>query len=111
MRTRILQNLEFYICEMIWAFAYLHLNNIIHRDIKLQNLMIDAEGHVKVIDLGFAKRVKGRTFTTLGTPSHVAPEVILGKGYSFKADVWSFGILICEFLTGHSPFHAVEDPI
>jgi len=73
--------------------------------------MIDSEGHIKLIDMGFSKKVKGRTYSGLGTPGFMAPEVILGNGYSGKADVWSFGILICEILTGHSPFNFNEDPI
>lgn len=73
--------------------------------------MIDAEGHVKIIDLEYSKRIRGRTFTQLGSPGFMAPEVILGKGYSFKADIWSFGITLCELLTGHSPFNTSEDPI
>jgi len=66
--------------------------------------MIDSEGHIKIVDLGFAKWVNDRTFTAVGTDHFMAPEVLRGKGYGLKADVWSFGILICELLTGHTPF-------
>jgi len=64
-----------------------------------------------LIDLGFAKKVKDWTFTMLGTLEFMSPELLNGKGYSFKSDVWSFGILICELLTGHTPFHNIDDPI
>ena len=66
--------------------------------------MISAEGHVKLIDFGFAKKLQGdmRTRTNCGTLGYAAPEVVNGAsvGYSFSADLWSFGILIAELLTG-----------
>jgi serine/threonine protein kinase len=66
--------------------------------------MIDSEGHIKLIDFGFSKQVdlKGdlKATTNCGTVGYTAPEVILGVGHSFSADVWSFGILLGELLTG-----------
>ena len=68
---------------------YIHSSNIIHRDLKLENLMIDDEGYVKLINFSIAKVVKGRTYTMIGTPHYMAPEVIIGQGYSSSADLWS----------------------
>lgn len=66
--------------------------------------MIDAEGHIKLIDFGFAKRLQSketRTHTNCGTMGYTAPEVLMGQvGYSFPADIWSFGVLLCELLSG-----------
>ena len=76
--------------------------------------MIDAQGHVKLIDFGFSKRIPGlsqRTHTNCGTIGYVAPEVIAGTGYSLSADIWSFGILLVELLTGQLPFEDKNDPM
>jgi len=64
--------------------------------------MIDSEGHVKLIDFGFAKKLTSeRTYTNCGTMGYAAPEVVGAQaGYSFPADVWSFGIMMVELLTG-----------
>ena len=72
--------------------------------------MLDKEGHVKLIDFGFSKQLKDvnreRARTNCGTPAYAAPEVLIGGavGYTYKADVWSFGVLICEMLGGFTPF-------
>jgi cGMP-dependent protein kinase len=65
---------------------YLHNLNIIYRDLKPENIMIDEHGYPKLIDFGSSKIITGRTYSLLGTPHYMAPEVILGKGYSFKSD-------------------------
>lgn len=86
---------------------------ILYRDLKPENILIDAEGHVKLIDFGFAKQMsnfqKDRAYTNCGTPGYVAPEVLTGQGYNYKADIWSLGILICEMIGGFTPFSAKED--
>jgi cGMP-dependent protein kinase len=63
---------------------FLHTNHIIYRDIKPENVMVDSKGYIKLIDMGTAKNLKnksGRTFTIIGTPHYMAPEIIRGKGY------------------------------
>ncbi|KAM6922144.1 cGMP-dependent protein kinase 2 [Lycodopsis pacificus] len=94
------------------AFDYLHTMGIVYRDLKPENLLLDAEGYVKMADFGFAKRIGlgKKTWTFCGTPEYVAPEVIMNKGHDFGADCWSLGILIFELLTGNPPF-AGSDPI
>lgn len=82
--------------------------NILYRDLKPENILLDAKGHIKLIDFGFAKQLKNikkdRAYTNCGTPGYVAPEVLTGQGYNYKADIWSIGILICEMIGGFTPF-------
>lgn len=86
--------------------VYLHKGGIAYRDLKLENILIDENGLLKMIDFGFAKKVERRTFTVCGTPEYMAPEVILSQGHDCGADWWSFGVLVYEFLAGYDPFRA-----
>ena len=78
---------KFYIGCLLIIVEYLHERNIIHRDIKPENIMIDDEGYPKLIEFGTAKIVTGRTYTTVGTPHYMAPEVIMRSGYNTSADL------------------------
>ena len=94
--------------EIVIAFEYIHSRNIIFRDLKPENVLIDSFGHIKITDFGFAKKLKkeGKTYTTCGTPECLAPEVILGLGQDKAVDYWALGILMYELLNGNTPFHA-----
>jgi len=96
---------KFYAGEIILAFAYLHSKNIIYRDLKPENLLIDCQGHMKITDFGFAKEVEDRTWTLCGTPEYLAPEIIQSKGHGRAVDWWALGILIFEMLAGYPPFY------
>ena len=73
--------------------------------------MIDAQGHIRLIDFGFAKKIghEGRTHTMCGTPAYLAPEVLNKTGHSFGVDIWAFGVILCEFIGGFTPFQDEEE--
>lgn len=89
---------------------YLNKKSITHRDIKPSNLMIDSSGYLKIVDFGTAKKIKDYTFTLLGTPNCIAPEILFGKGYSFPCDYWSLGCCMFYLFYGYYPFgHGIND--
>ncbi|KAF2719475.1 camp-dependent protein kinase A [Polychaeton citri CBS 116435] len=102
---------KFYAAEVTLAIDYLHSMQIIYRDLKPENLLLDRHGHVKITDFGFAKEVPDITWTLCGTPDYLAPEVVNSKGYNKSVDWWSLGILIFEMLCGFTPFWDSGSPL
>lgn len=103
---------RFYTAEITVALQYLHSKGIAYRDLKLDNVLLTSEGHVKIADFGMCKENIGpNTLTTTfcGTPDYIAPEIINGKSYGISVDWWSFGVLCYEMLIGQSPFQGEDE--
>ncbi|CAG8599488.1 6483_t:CDS:2, partial [Acaulospora colombiana] len=96
---------RFYLAIIVLALRYLHSYNIIYRDLKPENLLLDHRGYLRITDFGFAKVVDDRTWTLCGTPEYLAPEIIQSDGHGKAVDWWACGILCYEMLVGYPPFY------
>uniref|UniRef100_A0A672K9P6 protein kinase C n=1 Tax=Sinocyclocheilus grahami TaxID=75366 RepID=A0A672K9P6_SINGR len=101
---------QFYSAEISLALNYLHERGIIYRDLKLDNVLLESEGHIKLTDYGMCKeglRPGDTTSTFCGTPNYIAPEILRGEDYGFSVDWWALGVLMFEMMAGRSPFDIV----
>ncbi|KAF8158221.1 hypothetical protein B0H34DRAFT_707913 [Crassisporium funariophilum] len=107
-----LRQAKFYASEVLLALEYFHANGIIYRDLKLDNILLTLDGHVKVADYGLCKEEMwyGQTTSTFcGTPEFMAPEILLEQRYGRAVDWWAFGVLTYEMLLGQSPFRGDDE--
>ena len=97
---------RFYAAEIFLALSHLHDKNIIYRDLKPENVLLDSEGHICLTDFGISKITAEDKFNVsiVGTPEYLSPELLMGEGYNYLADYWGFGILTYEMLVGTPPF-------
>jgi len=101
---------KYYSGSVVFCFEHLHQRNILYRDLKPENLLLDGKGNCKITDMGLAKVCVGKTYTTCGTPDYFAPEVIQQTGMGKGVDWWTLGVLTHELMSGHAPFEA-NDPM
>ncbi|KAM4588983.1 protein kinase C, delta b [Odontesthes bonariensis] len=102
----------FYAAEIVVGLQFLHSKGVVYRDLKLDNVLLDMDGHVKIADFGMCKEnisTDNRANTFCGTPDYIAPEILLGQKYTFSVDWWSFGVLVYEMLIGQSPFQGDDE--
>lgn len=107
-----LRQAKFYASEVLLALEYFHANGIIYRDLKLDNILLTLDGHVKVADYGLCKEEMwfgSTTSTFCGTPEFMAPEILLEQRYGRAVDWWAFGVLMYEMLLGQSPFRGDDE--
>ncbi|KAK8792891.1 hypothetical protein WA158_005055 [Blastocystis sp. Blastoise] len=101
------QRARFYTAEIALGIDYLHQHDIVYRDLKPENLLLDADGHIRITDFGLSKEgVSADTVKSLcGTPEYLAPEVLRKQPYGKSVDWWSLGTLVYEMITGLPPFY------
>ena len=101
--------IRFYMAEIIVALEKIHSKNIMYRDLKPENVLIDIDGHIKLSDFGLSKQIRKReeTSTTFwGSPEYLPPEMLLGREHSRAVDFYTFGWLLYEMVVGFPPFHS-----
>lgn len=102
-----------YLKQLINGLKYLHDSNIIHRDLKCANVLLDIDGTIKITDFGTSKQLCHNIYTNndynnfslKGSPYWMAPEIVKNNGYNYKCDIWSLGCTVYEMAMGYPPWH------
>lgn len=108
------QSARFLAAQILLALGHLHSLGIVYRDLKLENILVDEDGHARLADFGLTKVLRQpdgslcRTATFCGTREYVAPEMLRGDAYDTSLDMWTFGILLYEMLSGRTPFYTSD---
>jgi len=106
---------RFYMAELLIAIEHIHSKRIVHRDVKPENLFIDSDGHVVLGDFGLARKLTlgGNTISSddmFGTPAYTPPEIFTGEAYGCEVDIWAFGVMLYELITGKEAFKSNSVP-
>lgn len=98
---------KFYFAEILLGLEFLHSKNIVYRDLKPENVLIDVDGHIKLADFGLSKIFKNeeRSFSFCGSPEYMCPEILKREGHNHMVDYYTLGALLFEMLTGLPPFY------
>jgi len=102
---------KFYASQLILALAHLHQHQIIYRDLKPENVLVDREGYIKITDFGLSKQniLDNHSANSFcGTPEYLAPEIVENLGHGRAVDWWSLGAIVYEMLTGLPPFYSKD---
>ena len=98
--------------QIVNGLGHIHCRSVLHRDVKLDNILLDSNGTIKICDFGISRIIFDSTsliFEQCGTPAYVSPEIMKDNGYSgFKSDVWSLGIILFALVCGQLPFKAAS---
>lgn len=106
------ENARIIMKDLLKALEYLHGKNFVHRDIKLENILISKDMRIKLIDFGFSTSDSQIHYDFCGTPHYISPEIISKGGYTGQAaDIWATGIVMYKLLTGTFPFKGLNDKI
>ncbi|OQR88318.1 cGMP-dependent protein kinase [Achlya hypogyna] len=118
------EDMKFYAACVYLGLEHLHKRDIAYRDLKPENLLVSSMGYLKIVDMGFAKKipftvtnedgtteVNARSYTLCGTQEYLAPEFVLNTGHDIAVDYWAYGVLIYEMLLGYTPFEAPDGDI
>jgi len=95
---------RFYAAEILLGLEHIHSKNIVYRDMKLENVLLDESGHCRISDLGLAVQMSDKVRGYAGTPGYTAPEIIKNNQYGLMADFFSYGVMVYRFLSGKKPF-------
>lgn len=111
MRTKFSEpETRFYIEQVVEAIDYLHDKDILYRDLKPENCLIDLKGNLKLVDFGLSKQVKDKTYSFCGSPEYLSPEMLqVENGHDLKSDIYQIGVLTYEMLCGLPPFYDAVD--
>ncbi|KAF8271669.1 kinase-like domain-containing protein [Lactarius quietus] len=110
-----LDAVRFYMAELLIALEHIHSKRVVHRDIKPENVFIDVDGHVVLGDFGLARKLGAGQDTIssnemFGTPAYTPPEVFAGRPYGREVDIWAFGVMLYELITGKEAFKSTAVP-